>query len=225
MGFWAAAAPWIVSGVAAIAGGMSGSKNKTTKNKRVGASLNAADLRGTGLQYRDFVSNYLKSKPGLSSQESGRMMKNFRRGTQVQSNTSRMRSQGYMSQRGIRGAGAAAGMGRIDENRKAANYDASVKLLLNEHAIRESDVARRAAVAAQFLWPAESARGAGQIQSVSTNNPQAALEGVAIGSRMAGSFMDSYASRQQNQIGVSGTSWANPGPRPPGHSTAGTPSW
>lgn len=188
---WVQFIPLIAAGISAVGGAYAAKKGSKTSNQRVGATLGRGDLEGTANKYKDLVSDYMSSKPGLSAGEVNRNMSQFRRESAAGTRGQKMKSQSYMAQRGIRGAGAAGQMNRIEENQKSANYQARVSMMLQEHAIRESDVARRAAVGAQFLWPAESARGAGQISQISTSTSGIA-EGLAAGSRFAGEWYSDY---------------------------------
>jgi len=192
---WVQFIPLIAAGVSAVGGYLSARKGakSSTSNTRTGATLGRGDLEGTAGKYRDLVSDYVSSKPGLTAGEVNRNMRQFRRESAAGTRGQQMQTKSYMAQRGIRGAGAAGQMNRIEENRKTANYQARVSMMLQEHAIRESDVARRAAVGAQFLWPAESARGAGQISQVDTTTSSSGVgEGLAAGARFAGEWYSDY---------------------------------
>jgi gas vesicle protein len=141
--------------------------------------------------YQTFSHDYMKSKPGLGKQEVSRMMRSSRQETAAGMKGARMRTQSYMSQRGIRGAGAAGVKMRSEETEAIMNYRARLNLLLNEHAIRESDITRRAAVGANFIWPAEKSRGAGSASGVTSYQQGGGdylTEGVAMGARFAGEY-------------------------------------
>lgn len=182
--------PLAIAG-ASMLGGMLGSKKKT-KVDRVPATLSSGDLRPTAKKYQGVVNDYLDSAPGLKNHEVEQGMQKVRRDTAAGTRGSMMKTQAYMSKGGIRGAGAAGVMNRMDENRKAANYQSRVGMFLQEHAIKESDIARRAAVGAGFLWPAEQARGAGQMSGTVSGAGKGEMlgAGISAGSRAYGQMKD-----------------------------------
>jgi len=169
-----------------------GSKQKTS---RVPSLVNPNAIRSVASRYGRNVSKYLNEEPGLSRKEKEGWMEGLRREGLGAAKGGRMRLSQYMSQRGIRGPGAAGQMRRLEESRMSEMYNAKLHILRSEHAIRQSDIAQQSSVAAAYLWPAESARGAGQISSISQVDPgRAWMDAMGVGTRMWGEYQSSKKS-------------------------------
>lgn len=184
-----------MGGISTLAGAALGGKDSKQRMSRVPSIVPDWQTKKIAGEYGDVVSNYLKSKPGLSGMDINRMMEAAGRRGSAGLRGAQMRTKSFLAQRGIRGTQAATALAYNEQAKMEADYDARINLLLNEHAIRESDIARRAAVGAGYLWPAEQARGAGSVNAVVQNDPNKYLNAIGMGTAAYGAWV----SEQENK--------------------------
>ena len=153
----------------------------TTKIKRVPSTLSSGDIRSTGLKYRDLAEGYLGSAPGLTSEESGLYRQQSAETIAGSGRGAKMRASSLTARKGYRGAVEQDAQARVDQQEMEQVRKSEIQLRLAEHTLRESDVVRRAAVGAGFMWPAEQARAAGQVSGTTRKSLSGSHSGTASG--------------------------------------------
>lgn len=161
---------------ASISGSISRHKQKSKIN-RVPSALTREEVRPVALGYRDLAEQTVKRTPGLSPQEVNTTREQAFKAVGGAKEGADMRARSAAARHGLSGGMLSNAMARNEQAAMEQMREAAVQVQLAEHAIRESDLVRQAAIAAQFLWPAEQARGAGQIQSTTTTGKQWSVEG------------------------------------------------
>ena len=141
-------------------------KKKTKTITRVPATLKSGDIRPVAIRYRDLAQKFLESEPGITEREKGLYKREAAETIAGTGKGERLRGASRARRYGYRGALEEDIFARIRQDEMREQRMASIQLSLAEHAIREDDIVRRAAVAAQFVWPAEAARGAGQVSKI-----------------------------------------------------------
>ncbi len=156
--------------------GLSGAlgRNKT-RISRVPATLGRDDLKPLADQALEATRQYGASEAGLGTREKGAMRTEaFDTLSQV-GKTQRMRESSYLQRRGVRGQAMQRAMERTRQSELESKRNALIQIQLAEHAIREGDISRRLAAMSGFLWPAEAARGAGEVSSTTTSSSKLGL--------------------------------------------------
>lgn len=178
---WVAA---VAAGVAAL-GSYLGSRKKKVKSV-----LGRDEVRPVALAHRDATLDYIKSKPGLTDQEKNLQRERTEEGIQGAKRGYLSRVKSTIAQRGYRGGMELDAEYRAEELAARERRQANIDMILAEHTLRESDIVRRAAVGANFVWPADAAvRGAAGVNPA----PLAGL-GEALG---AGAAAYGAASKQE----------------------------
>lgn len=168
--------------MASIMGSAFFSKSDERKRiQRVPATLSSKDIKPVGLGYRDLVLNYLKSTPGLSGEQKGLYRRKAAEVVAGGARGAQLRGKASARRYGYRGQLEQNIQDRIRQDELQQAREASIQLSLAEHTIREDDIVRRAALASGFMWPAEQARGAGQVSGVDTS-------GKAWGGEVSGGY-------------------------------------
>lgn len=161
---------------AGITAGLSRSKSKSKIN-RVPSALTREEVRPVALKYRDLAEQVAGRTPGLTAQEVNTTREQAYKGITGAKQGADMRARATTARYGLTAGMLGNAMARNEQAAMEQMREAAIEVQLAEHAIRESDLVRQAAIAAQFLWPAEQARGAGQVQSSTTTGKSWSVEG------------------------------------------------
>jgi len=150
---------------------LGGSASETKKRiSRVPSTLSSEDIRPTAVAYRDTAEKYIKSEPGLTATEKTTYKAQAAETIAGAATGARQRAASTARKYGARGQMEQDFKDRIRQDEFKQQREANVQLSMAEHTLREDDITKRMAAAAGFVWPAENARGAGQISEISTRS-------------------------------------------------------